>query len=653
MNRTVGPIVLLREPFRRDEPREPEAVSAGLSGAETEDVFRVIYRRGDGWMARFMVIHLLIAAALAPFHQTWTAAAVIGGGAAAAFYLCRWLWPGRLATRVVAGISLQAFVALHIYQMAGLAEMHFFFFTAVTAMIIYQDWRAPWPGVVAIIAQHTIFHHFHNQGIHPGGLPFFEPETISNLRMSLHYGIAIAQVAIATYWSHVLRQQTLRDASQQAALQRANSLLQEHRTELEATNEHLSEHAVRLEKAYDELRESEVRFRSTFDQAAVGVAHVGVDGRWLQVNDRLCEMLGYQRDELLRRTFQQITHPDDLAVDLDRVSQVLADEIRSYSLEKRYVRKDGSAMWINLTVSLVRDARGRPAYFVAVIEDIAARKQTEAERDLLFRREAEARQMAEGANHAKSQFLATMSHELRTPLNAIGGYVELLEMGIHGPVTEAQSKSLERIRSAGHYLLSLINDILNFARVEAGRIEINAAAVSVSRMLSEVEPLVAPQMARNGLGLVVQLPSPDVVVQVDPEKAQQILLNLLTNAGKFTPSGGHVRLDCHVRDGAARISVRDNGRGIAQDKLESIFEPFVQVDRHLMPESQQGVGLGLAISRELARAMGGDLSVESTVGQGSVFTLQFPCTTTAGPGSSRGGQLVAGVRLVGERDQPA
>jgi len=602
--------------------------SPSLTGEISMDA---IYRRGDRWMGRFMVIHLLIAAGLAPFNDTWLVAAVIGGFAASTFFAFAIFRPARLSTRVVAGVSLQSFCALHIYQMAGLAEMHFFFFTSVTALIIYQDWRALWPGVLAIIVQHTVFHHLHNQGIHPGGLTFFEPEFISNTRMSFHYSLALAQVAIASYWAHVLHQQTLRTSAQQEELHRANLLLQEQQSELEASNEHLTEHAVQLEEINEALRQSEIRFRSTFDQAAVGVGHVALDGTWLRVNNRFCEIIGYQPDELLGRTFQEITYPDDLVNGSAQLELLIAGELQNYSIEKRYMRKDGSPIWVNLTVSLVSASDGQAAYLVAIVEDIDARKHAQAERDLLYKLEGEARQVAEAANQAKSQFLATMSHELRTPLNAIGGYVELLEMGIHGPVTEKQSSSLQRIRSAGQYLLSLINDVLNFARVEAGRIEYRASAVSVSRLLGEVEPLIAPQMARSGLAFAVQTPSREVLVQVDPEKVQQILLNLLSNASKFTPPGGSVLLDTELLDDTVRIRVTDDGRGIAEDALERIFEPFVQVDRHLLAESQQGVGLGLAISRELARAMGGDLSVTSAEGQGSVFWLTFPCVPAPAP----------------------
>jgi signal transduction histidine kinase len=245
----------------------------------------------------------------------------------------------------------------------------------------------------------------------------------------------------------------------------------------------------------------------------------------------------------------------------------------------------------------------------------------------------EARQAAEEANRAKTQFLATMSHELRTPLNAIGGYVDLLTMELRGPVTEAQRDDLGRIRRSGQHLLGLINDILNFAKLEAGQVEFRPVAFSAAAMLREVEPLILPQLAARGLDYTARADDDRLLVHADPEKVRQILLNLLGNALKFTDAGGEVSLDCRAGeargdDGVPRrmacYAVRDTGRGIPPDRHERIFEPFVQVDRHLTAASQQGVGLGLAISRDLARAMGGDLTVESAPGEGSTFRLVLP-----------------------------
>jgi signal transduction histidine kinase len=241
-----------------------------------------------------------------------------------------------------------------------------------------------------------------------------------------------------------------------------------------------------------------------------------------------------------------------------------------------------------------------------------------------LRAEAElARDQAQAANRAKSQFLAAMSHELRTPLNAIAGYTEILQLGVHGPLTVQQQDDVARIQRSQKHLLGLINDVLNFARLEAGKVRIKPQTVKTSVLLSTVEAMITPQVEAHGLRLVCE-PAPEPVeVFCDPEKAEQVLLNLLSNAVKFTPRGGTIEVRSSATDRTAQISVRDSGVGIPQDKLETIFEPFVQVERNLTSPAE-GAGLGLAISRDLARAMGGDLRVESTVGAGSVFTFELP-----------------------------
>jgi signal transduction histidine kinase len=263
------------------------------------------------------------------------------------------------------------------------------------------------------------------------------------------------------------------------------------------------------------------------------------------------------------------------------------------------------------------------------------------ERERLLQSEREARAEAEEANRAKSRFLTRMSHELRTPLNAIGGYAELIELEIHGAITNAQREALRRIQRSERHLLGLIESVLSFARVEAGTVRFDIAKVDASDLVSTAEALVEPQIHARGLQVeLIDCATPRWVA-ADSEKACQILLNLLSNAVKFTPRNGEVTIRCASRDDAVEISVADTGLGIPADKLDSIFEPFVQVDTRLT-RTQDGVGLGLAISRDLARGMGGDLSVTSTLGQGTCFTLRLPLyheSTAASPDDGASGQL--------------
>jgi signal transduction histidine kinase len=218
-----------------------------------------------------------------------------------------------------------------------------------------------------------------------------------------------------------------------------------------------------------------------------------------------------------------------------------------------------------------------------------------------------------------------MSHELRTPLNAIGGYTQLIELGIHGPVTEAQRNALTRIRNSEAHLLGLIEDVLNFAKIEAGRVTFDLTPVGVEALVTGVDALVEPQMREKGLAYD-RGSAPEVMAVADVEKARQVLLNLLSNAVKFTPSGGRIHVGFDVRENEVDICITDTGIGIPPDKQASVFEPFVQVQR-AYTATHGGTGLGLAISRDLARAMHGELTVRSQVGRGSTFTLTLPRAT--------------------------
>jgi signal transduction histidine kinase len=273
---------------------------------------------------------------------------------------------------------------------------------------------------------------------------------------------------------------------------------------------------------------------------------------------------------------------------------------------------------------------GIVAHGTDVTDQVTAQRQVErllAESEAARADAEAARAEAEAANRAKSEFLAVMSHELRTPLNAIGGYAELLELGIRGPVTPQQHADLERIQMSQRHLLGLINEVLNYAKLETGTVRYNMSDVPVRKALAAAEDLVAPQARAKGISLTVAECPVDLAVHADSEKVRQILVNLLTNATKFTDRGGHIDLLCEGYDDASAstvtISVRDTGIGIDPEKQEMIFEPFVQV-RADLTRTAEGTGLGLAISRDLAEAMDGTLTVESAQGEGSVFRLTLP-----------------------------
>jgi PAS domain S-box-containing protein len=377
--------------------------------------------------------------------------------------------------------------------------------------------------------------------------------------------------------------------------------------------------------AEEALRESEERFRGTFENAGVGIAHTDFNGRWLRLNEKFCAIVGHSREELLHKTFKDITCPEDLPASLDRLGRLLRGEIASYALEKRYVRKDGSLVWTDLAVSLLRDAAGAPAYIIAVIQDISERKRLEGE----LRRAKEA---AEAASRAKSEFLAHVSHEVRTPLNAILG---MNELALDTPLTGQQRKYLAVVQSSAETLVGLINDLLDFAKIEAGKLELDRVTFSLRAVLHDSLRALALRAHRKGLELVGRIPPdmPDAFVG-DAGRLRQVLANLVGNAVKFTAEGEVVvevaapeegsgsgegkPLDPELPPCTLCFLVRDTGIGIPREKQQKIFEAFEQADRSTT-RRYGGTGLGLSIAARLVGLMGGRITVESEPGRGSTF----------------------------------
>jgi PAS domain S-box-containing protein len=356
------------------------------------------------------------------------------------------------------------------------------------------------------------------------------------------------------------------------------------------------------------LAESERQFRTLADAIPALAWTARADGYIDWYNARWYEYTGTTPEQMEGWGWQSVHDP---AVLPEVMAQWQASIATGRPFEMTFPLRgaDGRFRHFLTRVSPVVDSTGCVVRWFGTNADVDAEHAARAE--------------AERANQAKTEFLAVMSHELRTPLNAISGYAELLEIGIYGAVNDQQRETINRIQRSQRHLLGLINDVLNFAKLEAGRVEYRIADVRVRHAVDAIEPLVAPQLRGKSLRFDRGECADGRVVRADADKLQQILVNLLSNAIKFTPQGGAVTLRCADHDDVVTIAVEDTGVGIAPDRLEQIFAPFVQVDRRLNAP-HEGTGLGLAISRDLARAMGGDLTVESTLGVGSTFTVTLP-----------------------------
>jgi signal transduction histidine kinase/CheY-like chemotaxis protein len=402
-------------------------------------------------------------------------------------------------------------------------------------------------------------------------------------------------------------------------LQRANALA----TERRATTER--------ERVLAAVNAERARLRELFAQAPAAIAvfrgpdHVyeltnppylrfiggrAVIGR--TIREALPELEGQGVFELLDEVYRtgEPKAMKELGVMLDTDGDGVPEEI-FFNFVYQPIRNDG-------------EGGGTSGIFVQAVdvtEQVRARRAAES----MQRESDRARADAESASRAKSDFLAAMSHELRTPLNAIAGYAQLMLMELHGPITPAQREALERVERSQRHLLRLINEVLNLARVESGRVDYDIQDFPVQQVVAELGPMIQPQFDAKGVRYEVRLPEDPVMVRADRDKVMQILINVLANAAKFTPAGGLVTIDVAQRAGvsASFIRVTDTGIGIPRDKQARIFEPFVQV--HTGPTRvAEGAGLGLAISYDLAKAMGGDLRVRSEEGKGARFTLSLP-----------------------------
>jgi len=512
---------------------------------------------------------------------------------------------------------------------------------------IILSWNSGARGIKGYAAEEVIGKHFsifYPRELVEEGFPEFELRTAANTGHFEDEGWRIRKDG-SRFWANVVIT-ALRD--------QAGNLLGFAKVTRDLTERREAEEA---------LRESEERFRLLVEGVRdYAIFMLDPTGRIATWNEGAERIKGYRAKEIIGRHFSEFYGADDKASHKPEHELEVASRTGKYEEEGWRVRRNGERFWASVLITAIRNKSGELVGFAKITRDLTERRASE-ERNLeharrlaaqeAARREGEVReeelrelagqlrqqaaaltartseaeeahQHANEANRAKTQFLAAMSHELRTPLNAIGGYTDLLAMGLSGPITPQQTEQLDRIRRSQQHLLGIINDILNFSRIEAGQLTYDIAPIAVRDVAESVTQMMMPQARVKRVRLDDEGCRTDAMVSADRSKMEQIVINLVSNAVKFTESGGTITLSCEMasKDRVVLI-VRDTGSGIPADKLDAIFEPFVQIGRTLT-NTREGAGLGLAISRDLARAMGGDITADSRLGVGSEFRLILP-----------------------------
>lgn len=377
---------------------------------------------------------------------------------------------------------------------------------------------------------------------------------------------------------------------------------------------------------------SEAEFRAFFELAAVGSAKVEPrSGRILQVNDQMCAMTGFDHDTLLRKTIPEITHPDDRERDRKTLAEVLSGQKTHWTTEKRYVRSDGTIVWVLVNGTIIRYEDGRPDHFIAHAVDISSRRRAEEE--------------ARAANRLKDEFLATLSHELRTPLNVVAGWIHLLSRDVdaHPPQVRRVLPVIGRNVDA---LRRLTDDLLGMSDALTGRVVLARKRLDLSEMLAELVHGVSLAGQTKGIAITTNL-DPDVVVEGDETRLRQVFWNLVSNALKFTPEGGAIHVEARMHGKVVLVRVSDTGIGITPSFLPHVFDKFRQEDATHTRE-RSGLGLGLAVARQFVELHGGTITAASAGrGSGSTFTVTLPARND--PAESRLDAPAAANTTAGER----
>ncbi len=365
----------------------------------------------------------------------------------------------------------------------------------------------------------------------------------------------------------------------------------------------------------EKLRWTEEGFRLMVESVTdCAIVMLDSEGRVVSWNTGAQRIKGYSAEEIVGQHFSRFYPPADIARGAPQHDLDAAAAQGRFEVEGWRVRKDGSVFWANVVFTAIRDPAGQPRGFAKLTRDLTERRQVE---ETL----TSAKGAAEKANLAKSEFLSSMSHELRSPLNAILGFAQLMESDAT-PATPSQKASIDEILRAGWYLLELINEILDLAQIESGKLSLSTEPTSLAEVLFECQAMIEPQAQTRGIRMTFPRFDVPCFVAADRTRLKQVLINLLSNAIKYNQAGGTVVVD--VAGSTAeriRLSVRDTGPGLSPDKLAQLFQPFNRLGQERGAE--QGTGIGLVMSKRLVELMGGVLGVESSVGVGSVFWCEL------------------------------
>jgi two-component system, sensor histidine kinase and response regulator len=545
-----------------------------------------IYRKTDQLFARLMLFQwlagILMAILISP--RTWAGqsstihvhvwAAIFIGGAISIFPI--WMtrvWPGIALTRHIVAVAQMLMSALLIDLTGGRIETHFHVFGSLVILSFYRDWRVLIPATIVVGLDHFV------RGVY---WPYsvYGVLTASPWRSVEHAGwVVFEDVFLVISCLRSIREMRF-IANRTAALEA-----------------------------------SEQSFRQIFEEAPIGMAVVGLDDRYMQVNATLCNMVGYSEQELATRTTSEITYSDDIE-ESKQLGQALLNGTARDCIEKRYVPKNSEVLWATRTAYLIRDQSGKPRHYLVMVEDITERKKTAAALQ-------QAKDEAERANRAKDKFLAALSHELRTPLTPVLMCATALEQEL--AIDPKLRQQLGMMRRNVELEARLIDDLLDLTRISHGKLKLLVSGpVDVHSLLIHTEQIVRSDARSKPVGLRLELAAAEHHVAGDAARLNQVFWNLLKNAIKFTPAGGEITVrTVNPAPGQLALTVNDNGIGIDRQILPFIFRAFEQGDiRGLQPCS--GLGLGLSISKAIVELHGGIISAESPgPGLGAAFTIEL------------------------------